>query len=319
MRKKISDCRNFIEKIENNPIVYRVRSMLKVNRENQVSAFAAQAAFFLLLSFFPLIMVILYGVRFFFDTEEQLVGVAEEFVPQTMVEYLDYMIGEAYQIPLGITMIFSIIVAVWSAARGTMAIERGLNFMDRTEDTKNYIVRRLINACYTLIFCVMLIALIGVYVFGNTIMNIALSNVAAGLTDVIEKIYIFLRLLTGPVLIFSMILLIYCRLPDNHLKLKTVIPGAIFTTVCFVLLSVAFSTYFEYFGFNTYMYGNLGGMIIAMIWIYACMYVFMVGAEINLFFRDEVTKAWKKFIGRIRKSTDKDEAEIDLERRKTNE
>ncbi len=302
MKKKISNCKNAVERLMEKPVIRHIRAVLKVNRDNQVSAFAAQAAFFLLLSFFPLIMAILYGIRFFFDTEEQVVVLAEEFVPNTMVELFDYMIGEAYQIPVGITMIISIIVAVWSAARGTMAIERGLNFMDRTEDTKNYIVRRVINAFYTLIFCVMLVALIGVYVFGNMILEFAVSNTPNVWSDIIEETYIFLRLLTGPVLIFSIMLLIYCKLPDNHLKLKTVIPGAVFTTVCFVLLSVAFSTYLEYFGFNTYMYGNLGGMVIAMIWIYACMYAFMVGAEINLFFRDEVTTAWNRLKNRVKKN-----------------
>ena len=189
-------------------------------------------------------------------------------------------------------MIVSAVVAVWSAAKGTMAIERGLNFMDRTKDTKNYILRRLTNALYTLIFCVMLIALVGVYVLGNTIMEDILAK--TNWVDYSEKIFFYSRLLTAPVLVFAVILLIYCRLPDNHLRLKTAIPGAVFTTVCWVLLSAAFSSYLTYFGINTYMYGNLGGMVIAMLWLYICMYILLLGAELNLFFRDEIRSVFRK-------------------------
>ena len=302
MRKKISDCKNLFEKVENYPFVYHVRAILKINRENQVSAFAAQAAFFLLLSLFPFLMIIVYGVRLFFDTEEELMEIASGVFPDSMIEELTFIVEEIYASPMGITMIISIIVAVWSASRGTMAIEQGLNFMDKSEKkTRNYIVRRLINSVYTIIFCVMMVALIGVYVLGNTIIDFILANVNDIWLEVIEDSYVFIRLLTGPVLIFSIILLIYCRLPDNRMKLKNVIPGAVFTTVCIVFLSVAFSAYIENFGFNTYMYGNFGGMVIAMLWIYVSMYVFMIGAEINLFFRDEVAKVWDRFKKKIKK------------------
>ncbi len=302
MRKKISDCKNLFEKVENYPFIYHVRAILKANRENQVSAFAAQAAFFLLLSIFPFLMIIVYGVRLFFDTEEELIAMASGVFPDTMIEELNFIVEEIYASPIGITMIISIVVAVWSASRGTMAIEQGLNFMDKSEKkSRNYIVRRLINAVYTVIFCVMMVALIGVYVLGNTIMDFILANANEIWVDFIEDTYILLRIITGPVLVFSIILLIYCRLPDNRMKLKNVIPGAVFSTVCIVLLSVAFSVYIENFGLNTYMYGNFGGMVIAMLWIYVSMYVFMIGAEINLFFRDEVAKVWDRFKKKIKK------------------
>ena len=102
-------------------------------------------------------------------------------------------------------------------------------------------------------------------------------------------------------MVFAVILLIYCRLPDNHLRLKTAIPGAVFTTVCWVLLSAAFSSYLTYFGINTYMYGNLGSMVIAMLWLYICMYILLLGAELNLFFRDSIRDIFIKLRDQIQK------------------
>lgn len=286
MKKYRDKIIGLIDRIQDIAIVRMIQGALGINKDNQLSAFAAQAAFFLLLSFFPFAMMLLIGIRFLPVTQAEFMTLVKEVIPGDMADTLSYMIDEIYSAKVGITMIVSAIVAIWSAAKGTMAIERGLNFMDRTKDTKNYILRRLINALYTLIFCIMLIALVGVYVLGNTIMEDILAK--TNWVDYSEKIFFYSRLLTAPVLVFAVILLIYCRLPDNHLRLKTAIPGAVFTTVCWVLLSAAFSSYLTYFGINTYMYGNLGSMVIAMLWLYICMYILLLGAELNLFFRDGI-------------------------------
>lgn len=319
MKNRVKSTKKWIERMENIPVIRTIRGALRVNRENQLSAFAAQAAFFLLLSFFPFVMILLISVRFLPVTQAEFTEMVTSLFPNEMLEYFNYMVEEIYSSPVSATMLVSVIVAVWSASKGTMAIERGLNFMDRTEDTKNYLLRRLMNAFYTLIFCVMLIAFIGVYVLGNTIMETIVAKTKWG--DFSETIFFYSRLLTAPVLVFAVILLVYCRLPDNHLRLKTAIPGAVFTTVCWVFLSAAFSAYISYFGINTYMYGNLGGMVIAMLWMYVCMYILLLGAEMNLFFRDELRTIYRKikdFI-RQRKSNKKESKKEKIERKNKTE
>ena len=299
MKKYRNKVTGVIDRVQNIAIVRMVQGVMGINKDNQLSAFAAQAAFFLLLSFFPFAMMLLIGIRFLPVTQAEFVALIEEIIPGDMANMLSYMVDEIYSAQVGMTMIISAIVAIWSAAKGTMAIERGLNFMDRTKDTKNYILRRLTNALYTLIFCVMLIALAGVYVLGNTIMEDILAK--TNWVDYSEKVFFYSRLLTAPVLVFAVILLIYCRLPDNHLRLKTAIPGAVFTTVCWVLLSAAFSSYLTSFGIDTYMYGNLGSMVIAMLWLYICMYILLLGAELNLFFRDSIRDIFIKLRDQIQK------------------
>ena len=244
MKNKVNRVKEKIEWIQNLTVVRMVQGAMRINKDNQLSAFAAQAAFFLLLSFFPFAMMLLIGIRFLPVTQAEFIELVAEMIPGKMAETLSFMVDEIYSTQVGTTMIVSAVVAVWSAAKGTMAIERGLNFMDRTKDTKNYILRRLTNALYTLIFCVMLIALVGVYVLGNTIMEDILAK--TNWVDYSEKIFFYSRLLTAPVLVFAVILLIYCRLPDNHLRLKTAIPGAVFTTVCWVLLSYLFWNQYVY-------------------------------------------------------------------------
>ncbi len=174
--------------MENIPVIRTIRGALRVNRENSVVCVCSTGSiFFLLLSFFPFVMILLISVRFLPVTQAEFTEMVTSLFPNEMLEYFNYMVEEIYSSPVSATMLVSVIVAVWSASKGTMAIERGLNFMDRTEDTKNYFLRRLMNAFYTLIFCVMLIAFIGVYVLGNTIMETIVAKTKWG--DFSETIF----------------------------------------------------------------------------------------------------------------------------------
>ncbi len=272
-----------------NVIVKKALTFSSQNKKNQIAAFAAQAAFFLMMAVFPFVVIFISGVRAFIKTKAELMDALWDFFPENITSIVDNLISEIYAAPFGITLAASIIIAIWSASVGTMAIERGLNFLDGTEDTKNYFVRRITNGLYTIIFCIMLIALVCVYVFGNTIME----KLIAGMEneEFFYNIYFYSKLLAGPVVVFALLLFVYCFLPDKHLKLKTVIPGAVFTTVVWVVLSMAFSWYIEHYGFKTYIYGNLGGIMLGMLWMYGLMYALMIGAELNLVFRDQIMGA----------------------------
>ena len=139
MKNKVNRVKEKIEWIQNLTVVRMVQGAMRINKDNQLSAFAAQAAFFLLLSFFPFAMMLLIGIRFLPVTQAEFIELVAEMIPGKMAETLRFMVDEIYSTQVGTTMIVSAVVAVWSAAKGTMAIERGLNFMDRTKDTKNYI------------------------------------------------------------------------------------------------------------------------------------------------------------------------------------
>ena len=59
MKNKVNRVKEKIEWIQNLTVVRMVQGAMRINKDNQLSAFAAQAAFFLLLSFFPFAMMLL--------------------------------------------------------------------------------------------------------------------------------------------------------------------------------------------------------------------------------------------------------------------
>ena len=65
------------------------------------------------------------------------------------------------------------------------------------------------------------------------------------------------------------------------------LPGAIFAAVCWLLFSFGFSLYFSNFSNFSYMYGSLAAIVLLMFWLYFCICILFIGAEINDFLKSE--------------------------------
>ena len=165
----------------------------------------------------------------------------------------------------------TILLTVWSASKGTMAIGRGLTFMAGKEDSVNYFLRRAIHTLYTLIFCVMLVAVMVIYILGDVVVSKMLVRL-----DSVERF----QLVDTVANILSIVKIAF---PVERVRIKTAVPGAAFTTILWMLLSFGVSSYINIVGINTYMYGSLASVILLALWLYMCMYVMLIGAEINKF------------------------------------
>ena len=68
---------------------------------------------------------------------------------------------------------------------------------------------------------------------------------------------------------------------EDSIKLKSTLPGAIFASLGWIVLSLIFSFYVSNFGSYTVTYGSLGGVIIMLVWLFISSVVIILGGEIN--------------------------------------
>ncbi len=247
--------------------------------KDQIGTFAAQAAFFLMLSVFPFIMMLLTTVRYLPFEQEELMIAIHNFMPENVSKYFSFMTEDIYNSKLGIGAIVSFLLMIWSASKGTMSIGRGLTYMNELDDDKNYFMRRAVHAIYTIIFCVMMIAVIAIYVFSDFIMDKFI--IKSSIAGIVSPILGIAKIVLAPTLVLGVILMAYCWLPSRKGTVVKSLPGAIFTTVGWLVLAAAFSLYVKVVGVNTYMYGSLAGIILVILWLYFCMYILFLGAEFN--------------------------------------
>jgi membrane protein len=70
------------------------------------------------------------------------------------------------------------------------------------------------------------------------------------------------------------------KLPNRKAGFFDQLPGALFAALGWYLFSYGFSIYIDYCdSFN--MYGSLTTLVLLMFWLYAVMYIVLIGLELN--------------------------------------
>ena len=249
-------------------------------KKQNISAHAASIAVFFFLSSVPMLIMICAILPYTPLTEENLVKAVTDVVPDMAIPLTESLISDVYDRSAGV-MSVAIIATIWSAARGVLALMRGLNAVNGVEEKRNYFVVRAIASLYTVVMLIVVILSLFINVFGNQLVNLALHRFPL-LQDIVTFAMNF-RFMVVWVVLTVLFAAIYAYVPDERLKFKEQIPGAAFAAVVWSVFSWVFSIYINYS--NSYgIYGSLSIIIIILLWMYFCMYIVMVGAYLNCYF-----------------------------------
>lgn len=272
-----------------------------MNRMNQdhVSAFAAQAAFFILMSFVPFLMLLLPLVTYVSITKDMVV----EMILQVMPDAGDFrsfflsIIQEVYDKSTAVVPI-SAIFTLWSAGKGLQGLTNGVNAIYHVKETRNYVVTRIRSALYTLVFILAVIGSLILLVFGNSIQKL-LTRYIPALARVTAYI-IGMRTAVSLVVLALIFLMVYKFLPNRKTSFRSQVPGAVISAVAWSLFSLGFSVYLDYYDGFSNMYGSLTTIILILLWLYFCMYIVLIGAEINAYFEERLRRLHRVASERIR-------------------
>ena len=258
-------------------VIGRARILWKKCKEDDLSAFASQAAFFVVLSFIPFIMLFISLIQYTPVTESMVMDMVNKVMPTYISPFLISIIHEMYNHSVGIVSVTAV-VAVWSAAKGIQYLANGLNKVYDIEETRNWLILRLRAILYTVMLLISIIVSLTLMVFGHSLQNLLLTYVP------------FISEMTGGIIrLRSLILLavlivffavMYKMLPNRKATIRSQLPGSIMSAVGWFLLTLGISIYVDYFnGFS--MYGSLTTIALVMLWLYFGMYILLVSAEVN--------------------------------------
>lgn len=250
-------------------------------KKQNISAYAASIAFFFFLSVVPMLMVICMVIPYTPLTEENLVQAVTDITPDRVDPVVEDLIADVYDKSAGILSI-AVIATLWSAAKGVMALMQGLNAVNGVDEKRNYFVIRVVACLYTVVMLIVVILSLFINVFGNQLVNLALHRIPQ-----LQRLVVFLmhfRFLVVWAVLTLLFATVYAFMPDDRLRFREQIPGATFAAVVWSVFSWGFSMYVDYS--NSYgIYGSLAIIIIILLWMYFCMYIIMIGAYLNRYFR----------------------------------
>ena len=249
---------------------------------DEMTVYAAQASFFIVMAAFPFIMMLMTVVQLIpnlsaRDVESTILALIPDV--RQVAPLVQNIIIDLYTKSPATVLSVTIVVALWSASKGMQGVERGLNRAYECPIQRNYLVSRLVNMGYTLLFLLTCILSLLFLVFGDSIQSF-LDNTFPIAADVAKNI-LSTRSFLAIVLLVACFTGLYTYLPHRHLLARRQLPGALFSTFGWMLFSYGFSMYFNFFSRFSYMYGSLTAIILLMLWIYFCICILFLGAEIN--------------------------------------
>lgn len=255
-----------------------VRAVRQVRALN-IHLHAANTGFFLILSFFPALVLLLSLLRYARLDVQVLIRMVQGMIPEALLPEAEYLILTTYQSTTKTMVGISAATALWSASRGIWGLVKGLNAVYGVQEHRGWLYMRCLSALYTLAFLAMLILTLVLHIFGTGIAELLRQsrvNILRLLTGVVDLRFILLTALQS--LLFCAM---YRFLPSGSGRWRDTIPGALLASLGWSVFSRGFSWYVERFSGYQNIYGSVYAVSLSMLWLYFCILILFYGALLN--------------------------------------
>lgn len=250
-------------------------------RDYHIPNYAAGTCYFLVLSVFPALVLILGLLSVTNLTAEDLLELLGGMVPSVLLPAISRLIHSTINGASGALVSVSAVTALWSASRGIYGIALGLDGIYGGDGRRSGFQGRLLSVFYTFLFMLVLLLTLVLHVFGTTILSllpVEKSNFLRFLTEVIDLRF-FLLLFVQTALFTAM----YLFLPTRRSRLREALPGALLSSIGWLVFSDMFSIYVENFNRYANIYGSVYTVALAMLWLYFCISILFYGGALNRF------------------------------------
>lgn len=235
-----------------------------------------QIAFFFLLSFFPLVLVLGVLAPIFSLSIDNIIQIIEMTLPADTSKLIIPLIqGKSFDIHIFL-LIISCLFLISKCTKSIIIASSTIYDVFENNFIKNYIKSIIVTMLLTILF--IFVALIPA--FGEYILKFIVS-----ISEIGERVINVFNILKWPIsffVIFFIVKLVYTIAPNKQIKSSSVNTGAFITTVLSIILTSVFSFYIVNFSSYNIFYGSVANFIILMLWIYLISYIFVFGMVINV-------------------------------------
>ena len=235
-------------------------------REHNIFGMSAKTAYYLILSFFPLMLLMLSAVSSA-DTD-----MFAYIMPPFVIKILDDIMKITPDIKVAA---LSFAVALWSASTAIWALMDGIHlaYTGRVHDKlKNGRIRAIV---FTLILMIMAFVFVSAAFLSGMNFNFFIF------IPLDYNLYYALRIFLVLISIFTFIVLLYSMTPCVKIKLNKTFFGIIITSISWLLSTWGFDIYMNMFNNYSVIYGSIGAFLGLALWLYAVTLILFLGAELN--------------------------------------
>ena len=240
---------------------------------------AANTGYFIILSVFPALLLILSGLRFTGLPVDTLLEILCMVLPQALMGTARELVYSVYENASGAVAGLSALTALWSSSRGVYGLLVGLNTIYGVSEDRGYFYTRAISILYTFAFEVVILLTLVLHVFGGT-----LASFFQGIPNpAIQKLMNILDLRFGVLLVLQSLLftLMFMIFPNRRNGFWESLPGGLFACIGWMLFSNLYSLYVTHFPSYANIYGSVYAIAISMLWLYCCLEILFFGGALN--------------------------------------
>ena len=240
---------------------------------------AANTGYFIVLSVFPALLLVLSALSFTGMELEDLLGLLESLLPQALMGAARELIYNVYDNASGAVAGLSALTALWSASRGIYGLLTGLNAIYGVSEDRGYFYTRFISVLYTFAFEVVILLTLVLHVFGNAIVSFLQGidlPVVRLLMSILDLRFVFLLAVQS--LLFTLMFMV---LPNRRNGFWESLPGGLFSCIGWMLFSNLYSVYVTHFPSYANIYGSVYAIAISMLWLYCCLEILFFGGALN--------------------------------------
>ncbi len=260
-----------------------IKKAISVILREDIFGSAAEMSYMLTLSVFPLILSFMAIFSIVGNTAfvNEALNTLSQFAPAEVITVIQTVLKEVTLLKgYSLVAIIGFLTTLYLASNSISVIIKCLNKSDKIQETRGFIYTKVLSIIMVFVYVIFLFFSVNLIIFGQTILNL-ISKYVHIIPIEISELILLLRWPITFILIFVLAAINYYVLPAKKVKIKTVVPGSAFFTVCWLLGSWLFSIYINNFGSYNKVYGSIAAFAILMIWLYFTSIIILIGGEIN--------------------------------------
>lgn len=254
------------------------KNLYKIMMKPEMLTLPSSLAYYFVLSIVPIISILLIIAANFNLSINFITEFLEENFSSELVNLLIPIVTNKGS---SIGFVVYLLVAFFTASNGSDAIIVASNTIFNIKND-SVVKRRLKAFVLTIVLFLLFTFMLIVPVFGEQILNVA-SYIGFNnrIMEFIQKIYPILNVPLSLGVMYLGIKCIFIIAPDQNIKGKYVNKGAIFTTVCWFLVTIIYSYYVKNIAAYNVYYAGLSTIVMLMIWFYFLAFIFVAGLSMN--------------------------------------
>lgn len=262
----------------------KLKEFVEYLSEQKVPLYAANASFFLILSIFPVLVLLLALVRYTGLQVETLTDLISAVVPSALMPMVNRLVLSAYVNSTGTVLSVSAVAALWSASRGMYSFVMGLNAIYEVRENRGYLRTRLLSMGYTFAFLVVLMLTLVLHVFGGDLLRLLEGLPIPEFLMSLLDLRVFLLLVLQTFLFCGM----FTVLPNERNRVGESLPGALLASIGWQIFTNLYSVYSQKFTAYASIYGSVYVVALGMLWLYFCICIVFYGGVLN-----KILRKWK--------------------------